>query len=175
MGTPFSICPSMEYLEKASDGVKYGYISKNPHLEFSIPSILNPQFSPEGKHVLSASVQYAPYHLRGKDWDTDSKEELKQSTIRVLETKIPNFSKLIDESMVFSPKDLEVEFGLTEGNINHSEMTLDQLLFMRPTVSCAQYTTPFHNLYLCGPGTHPGGGLHGMNGYNAAKKVLSEL
>ena len=73
MGTPFSICPSMEYLEKASDSVKYGYISKNPHLEFSIPSILNPQFSPEGKHVLSASVQYAPYHLRGKEWDTDSK------------------------------------------------------------------------------------------------------
>ena len=140
--------------------------------EFSIPSILNPQFSPEGKHVLSASVQYAPYHLRGKDWDADSKEELKQSTIRVLETKIPNFSKLIDESMVFSPKDLEVEFGLTEGNINHSEMTLDQLLFMRPTAYSSQYGTPFKNLYICGPGTHPGGGLHGMNGYNAAKKVL---
>mgnify|MGYP001162254803 FL=1 len=175
MGTLFSICPSMEYLEKASDGVKYGYISKNPHVEFSIPSILNPQFSPEGKHVLSASVQYAPYHLRGKKWDTDSKEELKQSTIRVLERKIPNFSKLIDESMVLSPIDLEVEFGLTEGNINHSEMTLDQLLFMRPTVSSAQYTTPFHNLYLCGSGTHPGGGLHGMNGYNAAKKILSEV
>ena len=175
MGTLFSICPSMEYLEKASDGVKYGYISKNPHVEFSIPSILNPQFSPEGKHVLSASVQYAPYHLRGKEWDTDSKEELKQSTIRVLERKIPNFSKLIDESMVLSPIDLEVEFGLTEGSINHSEMTLDQLLFMRPTVSSAQYTTPFHNLYLCGSGTHPGGGLHGMNGYNAAKKILSEV
>ena len=102
------------------------------------------------------------------------KRRVKQNTIRALETKIP-ISKLIDESIVLSPRDLEVEFGLTEGNINHGEMTLDQLLFMRPTVSSAQYTTPFHNLYLCGPGTHPGGGLHGMNGYNAAKKVLSEF
>ena len=83
-------------------------------------------------------------------------------------------TKLIETSIVHSPKDLEDEFGLTEGNLNHGEMTLDQLLFMRPTASSSQYSTPFKNLYLCGPGTHPGGGLHGMNGYNAAKKVLKD-
>ena len=172
MNTIFSICPSMEYLERASDAVKYGFISENPYVEFSIPSTVNPEFSPEGKHVLSASVQYAPYHLRDSEWDQSSKEQLKQNTIMVLEKKIPNITKLIENSIVHSPKDLEDEFGLTEGNLNHGEMTLDQLLFMRPTASSSQYSTPFKNLFLCGPGTHPGGGLHGMNGYNAAKKVL---
>jgi len=172
MNTIFSICPSMEYLERASDAVKYGFISKDPYVEFSIPSIVNPEFSPEGKHVLSASVQYAPYHLRGREWNLDSKEQLKHNAIRVLEKKVPNLTQLIETSVIHSPKDLETEFGLTEGNLNHGEMTLDQLLFMRPTASSSQYSTPFKNLYICGPGTHPGGGLHGMNGYNAAKKVL---
>ena len=172
ISTIFSICPSIEYLERASDAVKYGLISKDPYLEFSIPSILNPNFSSEGKHVLSVSVQYAPYQLRNRKWDTDSKEQLKQNTIQVLEKRIPNLTQLIETSLVHSPKDLETEFGLTEGNLNHGEMTLDQLLFMRPTASSSQYRTPFKNFYLCGPGTHPGGGLHGMNGYNAARKVL---
>ena len=172
MNTIFSICPSIEYLEKASDAVKYGFISQDPYVEFSIPTIVNPEFSPEGKHVLSASVQYAPYHLRGCEWDLNSKKQLKHNTIKVLEKKIPDLTQLIETSVVYSPKDLEGEFGLTEGNLNHGEMTLDQLLFMRPTASSSQYSTPFNNLYICGPGTHPGGGLHGMNGYNAAKKVL---
>ena len=172
MDTIFSVCPSMDYLEKASDAVKYGFISQDPYVEFSIPTIINPEFSPKGKHVLSASVQYAPYHLRNSEWDLDSKEQLKQNKIKVLEKKIPNFNQLIETAVVHSPKDLETEFGLTEGNLNHGEMTLDQLLFMRPTASSSQYSTPINNLYICGPGTHPGGGLHGMNGYNAAKKVL---
>ena len=172
MNTVFSICPSMEKLEKASDAVKYGFISNEPYVEFSIPTTVNSDFAPQGKHVLSASIQYAPYHLRDRKWDSDSKKELSQNTIKVLENKIPHFSKLIETFVVHSPKDLEDEFGLTEGNLNHGEMTLDQLLFMRPTASSSQYSTPFDNLFLCGPGTHPGGGLHGMNGYNAAKKVL---
>ena len=172
INTVFSICPSMEYLERASDAVKYGFISKDPYLEFSIPSTLNPEFSPVGKHVLSVSVQYAPYQLRNRIWDTDSKEQLKQNTIQVLEKKIPDLTQLIEAYLVYSPKDLEAEFGIKEGNLNHGEMTLDQLFFMRPTASSSQYSTPFKNLYLCGPGTHPGGGLHGTNGYNAAKTVL---
>lgn len=172
MDTMFSICPSMEYIEKASDAAKYGFISNEPYIEFAIPTVLNPELSPDGKHVLSASVQYAPYHLRDCKWDSESKEKLRQNTIQVLEKKIPHFSKLIEKTVVYSPKDFENEFGMTEGNLNHGEMTLDQILFMRPTASSSQYSTPFKNLYLCGPGTHPGGGLHGMNGYNAVKKVL---
>ena len=159
-------------MEKASDAVKYGTISNNPYVEFSIPTILNPEFSNEGKHVLSVSVQYAPYHLRNCEWDSKSKNKLCQNTIQVLEKKIPYFSNLIEQTSIYSPKDLENKFGLTEGNLNHGEMTLDQILFMRPTASSSQYSTPFENLYICGSGTHPGGGIHGMNGYNAAKKVL---
>jgi len=174
MNTVFSICPSMEKLEKASDAVKYGHISNEPYVEFSIPTTINSDFAPQGKHVLSASVQYAPYRLRDCEWDSNSKEQLKQNTIQVLEKKIPNLSKLIETSVVYSPKDIKNEFGLTEGNLNHGEMTLDQLLFMRPTASSSQYKTPIKNLYLCGPGTHPGGGLHGANGFNSAKKIMEK-
>jgi phytoene dehydrogenase-like protein len=92
--------------------------------------------------------------------------------VRVLDNYIPDFSSLIEATSVLSPKDLEDEFGLTEGNLNHGEMTLDQFFFMRPTMSAAQYESPIENLYLCGPGTHPGGGLHGANGFNAAREIL---
>ena len=96
---------------------------------------------------------------------------LKITTLRLIKARHVT-NQLLETSFVHSPKDLETEFGLTEGNLNHGEMTLDQLLFMRPTASSSQYSTPIKNLYICGPSTHPGGGLHGMNGYNAAKKVL---
>ena len=94
--------------------------------------------------------------------------------VRVLDNYIPGFSSLIEATSVLSPKDLEDKFGLTEGNLNHGEMTLDQFMFMRPTITTAQYKTPIKNLYLCGSGTHPGGGLHGTNGLNAAQVLLKE-
>ena len=93
--------------------------------------------------------------------------------IRVLENYSPGFSSIIESSSVLSPVDLEKQFGLTEGNLNHGEMTLDQFFFMRPTMNSAQYKSPIENLYLCGPGTHPGGGLHGTNGFNAAREILN--
>jgi len=174
MGTVFSICPTIEFLERASDSVKYGCLPEKPYVEFSIPSIMNPDFAPDGKHVLSATVQYAPYHLRDQKWNDESKSILKNNAVRVLEKIIPGFSSLIESSMVLSPLDLENELGLTEGNLNHGEMTLDQFMFMRPTISAAQYTSPIQNLYLCGPGTHPGGGIHGTNGFNAAHEILKQ-
>jgi len=172
MSANFSICPSMESLEKASDGVKYGKISDTPYVDFNIPSILNENFAVNNKHILAASVQYAPYHLRNQIWNDQVKSILKKNTIKVIEDIIPNFSTLIELSSVLSPQDIENEFGLKEGNLNHGEMTLDQFMFMRPTISASQYITPIKNLYLCGGGTHPGGGLHGANGYNAAKAIL---
>ncbi|MBC8345498.1 MAG: NAD(P)/FAD-dependent oxidoreductase [Candidatus Marinimicrobia bacterium] len=172
MGTIFSASPSIEYLERTSDSVKYGRLSENPFVEFSIPSILNPTFAPNGKHVLSATIQYAPYHLRGMNWSEELKNKLKNNVVNVLGNYIPEISSLIESSLVLSPVDLERQFGLTEGNLNHGEMTLDQFLFMRPTISTAQYKSPIENLYLCGPGTHPGGGLHGANGFNAAREIL---
>ena len=172
MGTVFSASPSIEYLEKTSDSVKYGQVAVNPYVEFTIPSVLNPDFAPDGKHVLSATVQYAPYHLRDGSWSGELKSHLKNNVVEVLENYIPGFSSFVDSAVVLSPVDIEDQFGLTEGNLNHGEMTLDQFMFMRPTISAAQYKSPIENLYLCGPGTHPGGGLHGTNGYNAAKEIL---
>ncbi len=172
MGTIFSASPSIEYLERTSDSVKYGCVAENPYVEFTIPSVINPEFSPEGKHVLSASVQYAPYHLRGMNWSEELKSQLKNNVVNVLENYVPEISSMIESSLVLSPMDLESQFGLTEGNLNHGEMTLDQFMFMRPTISSAQYKSPIENLFLCGPGTHPGGGLHGTNGFNAAKIIL---
>ncbi|MBH51469.1 MAG: hypothetical protein CMG70_05830 [Candidatus Marinimicrobia bacterium] len=174
MGSNFSICSTLESLERASDGVKYGKISENPYVEFNIPSAIDPDFSKSGKHVLSATVQYAPYHLRNKIWDNKSNNLLEKNVIKVIERIIPNFSSLIESSIILSPLDIEKEFCLNEGNINHGEMTLDQFMFMRPTISSAQYNTPIENLFICGPGTHPGGGLHGTNGYNAAKNILNQ-
>ena len=172
LGAIFSFCPSIEYLEKASDAVKYGNIAENPYIEFTVPSVINQDFAPNKKHVLSATLQYAPYKLRNQKWTTELKSNLNKQVVQILGTLIPNFSNMIESSTLFSPLDLENEFGLTEGNLNHGEMTLDQLLFMRPTMSSSQYKTPIENLFLCGPGTHPGGGLHGTNGYNAAKAIL---
>ena len=174
LNTNFSICTSLESLEKASDGVKYGKISDTPFVDFNIPSILNENFAINNQHILAASVQYAPYHLRNQIWDDQAKSILKTNTIKVIENIIPNFSNLIESSYVLSPQDIENEFGLKEGNLNHGEMTLDQFMFMRPTISSSQYATPIKNLYICGGGTHPGGGLHGGNGYNAAKTILKK-
>ena len=172
MNTVFSISPSIEYLERAADDAKYGRISENPYIEFTFPSVHNSNFAPEGKHVLSATLQYAPYHLRGQDWSDDLKEQLKNNVIRNLENYIPKITSMIESTYILSPKDLEDKFGLTEGNLNHGEMTLDQFFFMRPTISAAQYKSPIENLYLCGKGTHPGGGLHITNGFNAAREIL---
>ena len=174
MVTLFSISPSIEYLERASDGVKYGYATNSPYIEFTIPSLINDDFSPTGKHVLSASVQYYPYQLRDNEWSDDLKNQLLKNVIQTIEEISPGFSSSIEGSSFLSPVDFENQFGLTQGNLNHGEMTLDQFMFMRPTISTSQYKTPIANLYLCGSGTHPGGGLHGANGYNAAQEVLKQ-
>ena len=172
MKTVFSISPSIKYLERASDAVKYGHLADKPYVEFVLPSLLNSDFAPNGEHVLSATVQYAPYHLRDTEWSDNLKDQLRTNVVNTLEKVIPNFRSIIKHTSIISPLDMERQFGLTEGNLNHGEMTLDQFMFMRPTISSSQYKTPINNLYLCGAGTHPGGGLHGTNGFNAAREVL---
>ena len=174
MNTIFSISPSIRFLEKASDSMKYGNIAKKPYVEFCFPSIINNNFAPQGKHVMSATIQYTPYNLRNQIWDDNTKEELKNNVLQVLEKSMPGFSGLIKSLIIYSPKDIEDQFGISEGNLNHGEMTLDQFMFMRPTFSCSQYKTPIKNLYLCGPGTHPGGGLHGTNALNAVTEILKK-
>lgn len=167
------ICPSLEYLERASDEAKYGRFSTSPYLDVVIPSLLDPSLAPPGQHVLSMMVQYAPYDLRDGRWE-DQRELLGDTVVATLSKYAPDLPGLISQRKVITPLDWEQEYGLTEGSIHHGQMGLDQLLFMRPVAGYGRYRTPFSNLYLCGAGAHPGGGVTGLPGYNAAREVLRD-
>jgi phytoene dehydrogenase-like protein len=168
------ICPDLEVLERAYDDAKYGRISERSCLDLVIPSLLDDSLAPAGQHIMSIDVRYAPYHLRVGSWE-DRREELYERVIGVLETCAPGIRKLVLQHQVLTPLDLERQFGLPEGSIYHGQMGLDQLLFMRPVAGYGQYSTPLENLFLCGAGAHPGGGLTGAPGYNAARQILKHL
>jgi phytoene dehydrogenase-like protein len=174
LGGHIIISPSLEYLERAYDDAKYGHMSQRPYLDVVIPSVLDPSLAPEGgQHVMSITMQYAPYDLRDGTWD-EQRERLGDKIIDTLAEYAPNLKELILDRQVITPLDWEREYGLTEGSIFHGQMGFDQLLFMRPVAGYGQYRTPIENLYLCGAGTHPGGGVTGAPGYNAAREVLKE-
>jgi phytoene dehydrogenase-like protein len=168
------ISPSVEYLERAYDDAKYGQYSAHPYLDVVIPSLLDPSLAPAGQHVMSITMQYAPYHLREGDWD-QAREGLGDLVVDTLSEYAPNLRELILHRQVLTPLDLEREIGLTEGSIYHGQMDLDQLLFMRPIAGYGRYGMPIRNLYLCGAGSHPGGGVTGAPGMNAAREVLKAL
>jgi phytoene dehydrogenase-like protein len=176
VGGALVISPSLKNLERAYDAAKYGDYSKQPYLEVTIPTLADPSLAPAGKHVMSVHMQYAPYHLKAGHWDDPQvRDGLHDAVIRTLSQYAPNLQFLISNSQVLTPLDLERTYSLTEGNIYHGEMMLDQILFMRPVPGWAQYRTPIDNLYLCGAGTHPGGGVTGAPGRNAARQVLRDL
>ena len=168
-----SISPSLNYLERASDDAKHGAISRKPYCEVPLPSLLDPSLAPQGRHVMSVLVQYAPYHLRG-GWTAAQREALGDVVVATLAEYAPNLETAIVSRQVLTPKDLEDGWGLTEGSLYHGELSLDQILFMRPVPGWSRYRTPVDGLYLCGPGTHPGGGLAGLAGRNAARTILKE-
>lgn len=168
-----AISPSLDYLERAYDDAKYGDFSRRPYLDILIPSTIDPSLAPPGKHVMSIFVQYAPYHLKQGTWK-DRREEFGDVVIDTLAEYAPNLKSAILHRQVLTPWDLEQEFGLTEGNIFHGELSLDQLFFLRPVPGWAQYRTPIQNLYLCGSGTHPGGGVMGAPGRLAAREILND-
>ena len=167
------VCPSLEYLEKAYDDAKYGKLSSHPFLDVLIPSLLDPELAGPGKHVMSVIVQYAPYRLRDGGWDS-ARANLGQRTVETLEAYMPGLRSAIAGLEVLTPLDLERRFGLTGGHIYHGEMTLDQQFVLRPVAGWARYRTPIENLYLCGSGAHPGGGITGAPGYNAAREILKD-
>jgi phytoene dehydrogenase-like protein len=163
----------IDYLERAFDESKYGNFSRQPYLEATIPSLTDPTLAPEGKHVMSVYMQYAPYKLKG-DWDTE-RDALGQTVIQTLAQYAPNLPELILTHQIITPRDLEEKYGLTGGQIFHGDLALDQFFTMRPLLDWARYRTPIENLYLCGTGTHPGAGLTGGSGANAAREILNEL
>jgi phytoene dehydrogenase-like protein len=168
------ICPSLEYLERAHDEAKYGQLPGNPFLEIVLPTILDAAPGPKGQHLMLINVQYVPYSLREGSWEVE-RARLGAQVVELLETYAPGFQDLVQHCMVLTPPDLEERFGLPGGCLYHGEMALDQLLFMRPVPGYANYRTPVQNLYLCGAGTHPGGGVTGAPGFNAAREVIKAL
>lgn len=163
----------IDYLERAFDEAKYGNFSRQPYLEATIPSLTDPTLAPEGKHVMSIYMQYAPYKLKG-DWE-EQRKALGQTVVQTLAQYAPNLPELILTHQIITPRDLEEVYGLTGGQIFHGDLALDQFFTMRPLLDWARYRTPIQNLYLCGSGTHPGAGLTGGSGSNAAREILKEL
>ncbi len=168
------IGPEIDYLERAFDESKYGNFSRQPYLEVAIPSLTDPSLAPAGKHVMSIYMQYAPYKLKGSDWESQRKA-LGQTVVQTLAQYAPNLPELIESHQIITPQDLEDTYGLTGGHIFHGELALDQFFTMRPLLDWARYRTPIQNLYLCGSGTHPGAGLTGGSGANAAREILKDL
>jgi phytoene dehydrogenase-like protein len=194
-----SISPSVDYMERAYDDAKYGRFSRHPYVDIVIPSLTDTSLAPPGKHVMSCFVQYAPYELRREsgveprresgvgspesgngsrepaipEWDLQ-REAFGDAVIDAIAEHAPNIRDLILHRQVLTPLDIEREYGLSEGNIFQGELTLEQLFFLRPVPGWAQYTTPVQNLYMCGSATHPGGGIMGAPGKNAAEKILGK-
>ncbi|HEY9443790.1 MAG TPA: NAD(P)/FAD-dependent oxidoreductase, partial [Gemmatimonadales bacterium] len=169
------ISPTMEYIERAYDDAKYGYPSKQPIIEATIPSVLDDTLAPPGKYVMSMFTQYFPYKLAPGLQLEEEKEKYADRCFEMMERFAPNFRRAVIHRQVLSPADLERRFGLTGGNIMQGVMSLSSLSFMRPVPGYADYRTPVRGLYLCGAATHPGGGVMGACGYNAAREIRRDL
>lgn len=168
------ISPSLDYLERAYDSAKYSRISPSPYLDAVIPTLTDPTLAPPGRHTLAVTMQYAPYDLDGGDW-REAGEQLGDLVLETLEAYAPGVTDLVLHRQVLTPLDWEAEYGLTEGSIHHGQMGLDQLLVMRPVPGWSRYRMPVKGLYLCGAGAHPGGGVTGAPGYNAARAMIEDL
>jgi phytoene dehydrogenase-like protein len=168
------IGPGIDYLERAFDHSKYGEFSSAPYLDISIPSILDSSLAPAGKHVMSIYMQFAPYRLKQGDW-SQQRDALADTIIKTLATYAPDLPGKILARQILTPKDLEETYGLTGGHPFHGELALDQIFTMRPLLGWARYRMPVKGLYLCGNGTHPGNGITGASGANAAREILKDL
>ena len=164
------VAPSMRYVERAFNHSKYGECSDHPVLEISVPSLHDPALAPEGHHVMSVNVAYLPYALDG-GWP-DQKKTLAYRIISQLSEYAPGLTSLIVDHEFLSPADIEREYGAVQGHWHHGELSIHQSFMMRPVHGAAQYDTPIEGLFLCGAGCHPGGGLNGTSGINAAKRAI---
>lgn len=168
------IGPDIDYLERAFDAAKYGDFSPHPYMDITIPTLTDPSLAPNGAHIMSLHAQFAPYKLKDGNWDS-RREELGDAVVNALSDYAPDIKQLIVNRQVLTPLDLENKYGLSGGHIHHGEMSLDQLFTFRPVIGCARYRTPITGLYLCGAGTHPGGGVTGAPGLNACREIIKDL
>jgi phytoene dehydrogenase-like protein len=165
------ICPSMDYIERAYDDAKYGKPAANPMLECTMATAVDPTLAPEGKHIVSMFVQYAPYTLKGTTWDAE-RDRFADRCFDILNEYAPNFKKSVLHRQVIAPPDMERLWGITGGNIMQGSMGLSNVFHMRPVPGYAKHATPIRNLFLCGAAAHPGGGVMGAAGWNAARVML---
>lgn len=168
-----AISPSIEYLERAWDEAKYGRPSRDPYIEAVFPTVFEPSIAPEGKHIALCFTQFGPFDLKEGSWTTEA-ETYGRNVVRVLNEHCPGFED-IEHIEVLPPPEIERRFGLLGGNIFQGEMSPDQLFCFRPIPGYANYRSPIHNLYLCGSGTHPGGGVMAVPGHNAARTVMRDV
>jgi phytoene dehydrogenase-like protein len=168
-----SISPSIDYIERAYDDAKYGHFSKEPYIDMIVPSMIDPDMAPPGRHVMSCFVQYAPYDLEG-GWDDAQREAFGETVISTIEKYAPNIRRAIIGKQVITPVDIERIAGITGGNIFHGELLLHQLFFMRPSAQWSAFHTPLKGYYLAGSGAHPGGGIMGAPGKLAAETALKD-
>jgi phytoene dehydrogenase-like protein len=169
------ITDTLEMVERAYDDWKEGRWSRAPYVDMLIPTQIDPTMAPDGKHYMSVFVQYCPYRLADGEWTPEKRQAFGNTVIEAIARHSPDFKDLIRHAEIRTPRDIENEVGLTEGNIFQGELTFDQLLFNRPLPGYAQYRTPLRGMYLCGSSTHPGGGVMGAPGANAARAVLRDL
>jgi phytoene dehydrogenase-like protein len=169
------ITDTIAMMERAYDDWKAGIWSQAPYVDMLIPSQIDPTMAPDGKHYMSVFVQYCPYELASGAWDGDKRQAFGETVMQAIARHSPDFRKLILHAEIRTPWDIENEVGLTEGNIFQGELTMDQLLFNRPVPGYAQYRSPIRGLYMCGSSTHPGGGVMGAPGANAAREILRDL
>jgi phytoene dehydrogenase-like protein len=161
--TTYIVAPSLRYLEKAYDAAKYGEISEKPNLEVTTT-----------ENLVSIHFQFAPYQLKNGNWEVE-RDKVERLAINSLAEHFPNLQSLISNTKTITPLDLETSYSLTEGDLNHGQIMLDQFLFMRPIPGWSNHKTPIDGLYLCGNGVHAGGGISGASGRNAAKVVLKNI
>ena len=170
----FTLIPSLDFAEKCYDTAKRGEIPEDLWVDCVVGSNVDPGLCPPGRHVMTCFVQYVPFHLKSGSWD-ENKDLLYDRVMKAIARYAPGVPDSIVARHVLTPLDLERTYGITEGNIFHGDLCLDQLFFMRPVAGFAQYRSPVTGLYLCGAGAHPGGGVTGAPGYNAAHQALRDL
>jgi phytoene dehydrogenase-like protein len=168
------ITPTPGWVQEAYEEAARGELSQKPYIEAYMQSATDPSVAPAGYHTISMFCQYAPYHLKGREWSDEVKNEMADRIIATMTEFAPNFADAVVYCQVLSPVDIEQRYGMPNGNIFHGEITPDQLFSLRPTSECARYRTPIEGLYLCGSGVHPGGGVMGAPGHNAARALMND-
>jgi phytoene dehydrogenase-like protein len=170
-----AVSPSIEYLERAWDDAKYGRMSEHPYIEVVFPTAHEPEgLAPQGKHLMLGFAQYGPYELREGSWDDGGRDEFARRALAAIGEYAPKLEDSVEHVEVLAPRDIEERFGLLGGNIMQGELTPDQLFSFRPIPNFGDYRTPIAGMYLCGSGTHPGGGVMGVPGRNAASVILRD-